>query len=148
MKTQENFHGYMLSHFSHVQLWDWDPMDCGLTSSSVHGILQARILKWVAMPSSRGSSQPRDQTHVSCISCTSDRFFTTEPRGKPQENLGSLNIIAAIQGTCESELAFYFFYLSFSWPLKVSARHSPIILSTVLALITTIQNPPINARIL
>ena len=36
--------------------------------SSVHGILQARILEWVAMPSSRGSFQPRDPTHVSCIS--------------------------------------------------------------------------------
>ena len=37
---------------------------------SVHGILQARILEWVAMPSSRGSSWPRDWTHVSYISCT------------------------------------------------------------------------------
>ena len=37
-----------------------DPMDCSLPGSSVHGILQARILEWVAMPSSRGSSQPRD----------------------------------------------------------------------------------------
>ena len=34
----------------------WDPMDCNLRGSSVHGILQARILEWVAMPSSRGSS--------------------------------------------------------------------------------------------
>ena len=37
-------------------------------SASVHGILQARILAWLAIPSCRGSSQPRDQTHVSCIS--------------------------------------------------------------------------------
>ena len=44
-----------------------DPMDCSLPGSSVHGILQARILEWVAMPFSRGSSQPRDQTHISCI---------------------------------------------------------------------------------
>ena len=36
--------------------------------SSVHGILQAKILEWVAMPSSRGSSQPRDRTHISCTS--------------------------------------------------------------------------------
>ena len=43
----------------------WDPLDCSLPGSSVHGILQARILEWVAMPSYRGSSQPRDQTHVS-----------------------------------------------------------------------------------
>ena len=39
------------------------------TRSSVHGILQARILEWVAIPSSRGSSQLRNQPHVSCVSC-------------------------------------------------------------------------------
>ena len=39
-----------------------------LPGSSVHGILQARILEWVAISYSRGSSQPRDQTHVSCAS--------------------------------------------------------------------------------
>ena len=43
-------------------------MDCNLPGSSVHGILQARILGWVAMPSSRGFSWPRDRTLVSCIS--------------------------------------------------------------------------------
>ena len=42
-----------------------DPMDCSLPDSSVHGISQARILEWVAISSSRGSSQPRDQTHIS-----------------------------------------------------------------------------------
>ena len=47
-------HACMLSYFSHVRLCD--PMDCSLPGSSVHGILQARILEWVAMPSSRGSS--------------------------------------------------------------------------------------------
>ena len=45
------------------------PMDCNLPGSSVRGILQARILEWVAMPSSRGSSQPSDRTRVSYISC-------------------------------------------------------------------------------
>ena len=44
-----------------------NPMNCRLTGSSVHGILQARILGWVALPFSRGSSQPRDQTQVSNI---------------------------------------------------------------------------------
>ena len=48
-----------------------DPMDCSPPVSSVHGILQARILEWVAMPSSRGSSQPRDRTRISDISCIS-----------------------------------------------------------------------------
>ena len=44
-----------------------DSMDCSLPGSSVHGILQAKILGWVAISSSRGSSQPRDRTHISCI---------------------------------------------------------------------------------
>ena len=42
-----------------------DPMDCSPPGSSVLGILQARILEWVAMPSSRGSSLPGDRTHIS-----------------------------------------------------------------------------------
>ena len=45
----------------------WDPMDRSSPGSSVHGIFQARILEWIARPFSRGSSQPRDQTQVSCI---------------------------------------------------------------------------------
>ena len=44
-----------------------DPMDCSLPAFSVHGILQARILEWVTISFSRGSSQPRDQTRVSRI---------------------------------------------------------------------------------
>ena len=47
----------------------WDTVDHRPTSSSVHGILQARILVWIAMPSSWGSSQPRDQNFISDISC-------------------------------------------------------------------------------
>ena len=50
-----------------------NPMDCSLPDTSVHEVLQARILEWVAMPSSRGSSQPRGRTQVSHIA---GRFFT------------------------------------------------------------------------
>ena len=50
-----------------------DHMDCSLPGASVHGILQARILEWVAIFFSRGSSWPRDQTQVSC---TTGRLFT------------------------------------------------------------------------
>ena len=46
-----------------------DSMDCHPPGSSVHGIFQTRILEWVAISSSRGSSRPRDGTHVSCVSC-------------------------------------------------------------------------------
>ena len=60
-----------------------DPMNCSPPSSSVYGILQVRILERVATPSCRGSSQPRDWTCISCDSCISGRFLTTEPLEKP-----------------------------------------------------------------
>ena len=46
-----------------------NPVDCIPPGSSVHGVLQARILEWFAMLSSKVSSRPRDQTHVSYVSC-------------------------------------------------------------------------------
>ena len=69
-------HAYMLSHVC-------DPLDCCPPGSSVHGISQARILEWFAIPFSRGSSQPRAGTHVSCIA---GRFFTAVPPRKPYNN--------------------------------------------------------------
>ena len=67
--------------FVHAQscLTFCDPMDYSLPGSSIHGILQAGILEWVATPSSKGSSWPRDQTSISCIA---GRFFTAEPLGE------------------------------------------------------------------
>ena len=59
-----------------------DSVDCSPPGSCVHGILQARRLEWVALPSSRGSSRPRDRTPVSRVSCTASIFFTTEPQGE------------------------------------------------------------------
>ena len=56
-----------------------DPMNCSLPGFPVHGILQARILEWTAIPFSRGSSRPRDRTLVSCIA---GRFFTVWAIGK------------------------------------------------------------------
>ena len=53
------------------------PMDCSLPVSSFHGFLQARILEWVTMPSSRGSSQPRDWTHVTYVPCIGSVSLTT-----------------------------------------------------------------------
>ena len=56
-----------------------DSMDCSPPGSSDHGIFQVRIIEWVAIFSSRGSSRPRDQT---CISCLVGRLFTPVPPGK------------------------------------------------------------------
>ena len=55
-----------------------DPVDCSPLGSSVHGILQARILEWIAISFSRGSSQPRDRTQVFRIV---DRHFTVWTEG-------------------------------------------------------------------
>ena len=55
-----------------------DPVDCSLPDFSVHGILQARVLEWVTMPSSRGPSQPRDQTRISYVSCTGRKVLYHE----------------------------------------------------------------------
>ena len=54
-----------------------DTVDCHPRDSSVHEILQARILEWVAMPSSRGSSQHRGGTHISYVSCIGRRGLFT-----------------------------------------------------------------------
>ena len=52
-----------------------NPRDCSPPDTSVHGIFQARIPEWVAILYSRGSSRPRDLTHVSCVSCTGGRIL-------------------------------------------------------------------------
>ena len=61
----------------------WDPMDCSPPGSSIYGISQAKILEWVAISFSGGSSWPRDQTCTLCGSCFAGGFFTSEPPGKP-----------------------------------------------------------------
>ena len=57
-----------------------DPKDCNPPGSSVHGLSQARVLEWVAMPFSRGSSQPGMKPKSPALA---GRFFTAEPPGKP-----------------------------------------------------------------
>ena len=75
------------THTHGIQVTYCNPMDCSLPGSSVCGIFMARILEWVAISSSRGSSWPRNQTHVPCISCIAGGFFTAEPRGKLPDNV-------------------------------------------------------------
>ena len=61
-----------------------DPMHCSPPGSSVHGIFPARILEWVATSFSRGSSQPRDRTRISCISWHwQEDSLPLAPPGKP-----------------------------------------------------------------
>ena len=60
-----------------------NPMDCSSPSSSVNGILQLRILQWVALPFSRGSSRPRDQTHSPASSVLQVEFLPPSHWGSP-----------------------------------------------------------------
>ena len=70
-----------------------NPMDCNLPGSSVHGILQARILEWVAMPSSRGSSWPRNQTRSPTLQADSLLFAHKRSKNKvKQTNLTVWNL--------------------------------------------------------
>ena len=64
-----------------------DPMDCSLPGSSVHGIFQSRVLEWIAISFSRGSSRPRNQTRVSCIAGRRFTIWATrEAQRKKGEN--------------------------------------------------------------
>ena len=92
----------------------FDPMDYSSPGSSVRGILQARILEWVAILFSRESSWPRDWTQDSCCSAkeTAGRFFTSVPPGKPW----GMGRIFAIDLT---SLNFYLFIFGCVWSSKV-----------------------------
>ena len=76
-----SYHPHIRTLFSYWWWWfsrqvvsdSCDPMDCSLSGSSVHGILQTRMLEWVAISFSRGSSWPRNRTRASCIA---GRWFT------------------------------------------------------------------------
>ena len=79
--THTHIYIYIYTHIHiHAQLLQLcltfcDPIDCSLPGFSVHGILQIRLLEWVAIPSSRGSSLPKDRTQASCVSCIDRRIF-------------------------------------------------------------------------
>ena len=89
-------------------------IDCSLPGSSVHAILQARILEWVAIFSSRGSSQPRDQTHVSCIGWQILYYWATSEvhikilstLRKIQFNLFNMGLLWSIPTSWNSKLVF------------------------------------------
>ena len=92
IKNESESHSVNSLHPMSNSVW---PMDY-----IVHGILQVRILEWVAFPFSRGSSQPRDQTQVSCIAGDS---LPAEPQGKPKNTgVGSLFYLQQIFLTQES----------------------------------------------
>ena len=80
-------HAKLLQSYSTL----YDSMDCSPPGPSVHGILQARTLEWVAMPSSRGSSQPRDQMQISYASCVGRRVHYHQHHLESPTGLHRLN---------------------------------------------------------
>ena len=77
----------------------YDPKDCSRPGSSVHGISQARILEWVALSCSRGSSPPR-------VSCIAGGGFTAEPLGKPKQAVSVAKVIGCSGKKKELEESF------------------------------------------
>ena len=105
----------MLSHFSCVRLFatSWTVV-CQAPLSM--GTLQARILECIAVPSSRGSSQPRDQTQVSC---TTGEFLLYEPTRKPKNpGVGSLSLLQGIFPTQGSNPGLPHCRQTLYWPGK------------------------------
>ena len=95
-----------------------DPMDCSLTGTFVHGILQARILEWVVKPFSKGSSRPRDPTCVSCSPCIAGGFFTATREARvgvlfkdlSALMLGPVSFLCNSALSCQTSNVFFFFF--------------------------------------
>ena len=96
-----------------------NPMDCSPPGSSVHGILQARILEWVAMPSSRGSSQPRERTRISCL-------LHWQEESLPLAVLGSPTIPDTSPGLNKTELLILLKFFYCIKARKNRYKHHPI----------------------
>ena len=108
----------------------WDGMDCSPPASSVHGILQERILEWVTMPSSRGSSPPRDWTPVSYLLLHWQAgSLPLAPAEKPKSTILQFKKCFVIAKT-----GFFFFFLSFFfcfcknrfWQMKICLRQERV----------------------
>ena len=97
-------------------------MDYSPLSSSVHGIFQARILEWVAISFTRGSSWPRDWSHVSCIV---GRFFTSKPPWKPILLLLTKIWMFGARKIRQEDLAIFL-----RWSL-LSPQHNPLGIAVV-----------------
>ena len=112
----------------------WNP-----PGSSLHGILQARILEWVAMPCFRGSSWPSDQTCISHRSCIAGGFFTTEPPGwanRCPSKSGS--------GISSSRKASLTTFSSLRW---VPSRHQSPVLTSITTL-TYVSSCPLCEQVM
>ena len=113
----------------------WDPMDCSLPGSSVHGIFQARILEWVAVSFSRRSSWPRDWTPVSWIvgrrfTVWATRKWQPTPVFLPGESNGWRSLVGYSPWRCKESdtpewLHFHFLLLDIKGDLKSWIQENP-----------------------
>ena len=92
-----------------------NPMDHSPPDSSVHGILRARRLEWAAMPSSRGSSWPRDWTFISCISCPDNPRWDAGRCQSVSFKLRQSSVFPSLSGP------WYFWRLQVSYVLECSS---------------------------
>ena len=81
--TTEYVHIYTRVSISQSCLTLWDPLDCSLPGSSIHGIFQARILEWIAISFSRGSSRPSHRIWVSLVAGTHFTLYLLSYQGSP-----------------------------------------------------------------
>jgi len=89
------------------------PMDCSPPGSSVHAILQARILEWVAIPLSSRSSQARDRT---CVSCIAGGFFTVWATREVEHSITKLSKIELkVSRICHPKICLYGIKITLSW---------------------------------
>ena len=126
--------------WNELEDWDWhlytakllqscltvcNPVDCSALGSSVHGILQARILEWVAISFSRASSQPGDWTHVSYISCTGRQaLYHSNHLGSPINMLPCVKYRASGNLMYSTERSAH--ALNHSWHFKSASSHHPV----------------------
>ena len=111
-----------------------DPMDRSLTGSSVHGILQTRILDWMAIPSSRVSSQRRDQTRVSFVSFIGRRVCYSSTTWKQvSSNFMATVTILGDFGAQEKKICHCFYFFPFYLPWSDGSRCHDLIFCLMLS---------------
>ena len=113
-----------------------NPMDCSPPGSSVHGILQTRILEWVATPFSRGCSWLRSQTLFSCIA---GRFFTIWALGKPWIRIRYTNYPNTVLGPGNKNLKVFWEDKPRSGTMASGSRHQEFWKHFIYYLITTMN---------
>ena len=100
-------------------------MHCSPPGFSVRGISQARLLEWVAISFSRRSSQPRDQT---CVSCTGRRVLYTEPPGKPIiyiKCIETFSCVYLVHKVCVFKATGMIFFIQYITTIKKKLKRMP-----------------------